>query len=81
MDKLKTAPGKEFDCDSFNFAPTLNRAYIRVSHLSLVTAAEVFSNPAETVQLWYGDQYLSQYTTLLSIKPEGNAIRIALRKE
>ena len=73
MDKLKTASGKEFDCDSFNFAPTLNRAYIRVSHLSLVTA--------ETVQLWYGDQYLSQYTTLLSIKPEGNAIRIALRKE
>lgn len=81
MDKVKTATGKEFDCDSFNYSPALNRAYIRVLHSSLVTVAKVFSNSAETAQLWYGDMYLSQYSELLSIKPEGDAIRIALRRK
>lgn len=81
MEKLTTATGKTFDCDYFNPFTPANQVNLRVLGVSLVEAATVFSNPAETVQLWYGNQYLSQHTKVVAIVPEGNAIRVVLGKE
>lgn len=81
MEKLKTATGKTFDCDYFNHFPPADQVNIRVLGVSLVQAATVFSNPAETVQLWYEKQYLAQHTKVLAIVPEADAIRVVLGKE
>ena len=81
MDKLKTATGKEFDCDYFNPFPPIGQINLRVLNVPLVTAVTVFSNPAETIQMWCGEQYAAQYTNLVAIVPEGNAIRVVLGKE
>lgn len=81
MDELITATGKKFNCDYFNPFPPAAQVNIRVLGVSLVQVATVFSNPAETVQLWCGDQYLAQHTKVVAIVPEGDAIRIVLGKE
>lgn len=81
MEKLKTATGKEFGCDYFNPFPTAGQTNLRVLNTTLATVAAVFSNPAETVQLWCGESYASQYTKLVAIIPEGDAIRVVLGKE
>ena len=82
MDKLKTATGKEFSCDYFNPFPPAGQVNIRILSASLVEIATVFGNPAETVQLWYGEtQYLAHHTQVVAIVPEGNAIRVVLGKE
>lgn len=85
MEKLKTATGKEFDCDYFNTCQTVSQINVRVLNTPLTTVATVFSDQTETVQLFYGDvagaQYASQYTKLIAIVPEGNAIRVVLGKE
>ena len=81
MDKLKTATGKEFSCDYFNPFPPAGQVNLRVLNTSLTNIATVFGNPSETVQLWCGEQYAAQYTKLVAIVPEGNAIRVVLGKE
>ena len=81
MDKLKTATGKEFDCDYFNPFLPIGQINLRVLNVPLVTAVTVFSNPEETVQMWCGEQSAAQYTKLVAIVPEGNAIRGVLGKE
>ena len=65
----------------FNPFPPANQVNLRVLGVSLVEAATVFSNPAETVQLWWEKQYLAQHTKVVAIVPEGDAIRIVLGKE
>lgn len=81
MDKVKTATGKEFDCTYFNPFPPMGQVNISIVNASFSTLAAVFSNPAETVQLWYGDQYLAYHTKLLAIVNDGDAIRVVLGKE
>lgn len=81
MEKLTTATGNTFYCDYFNPFPPANQVNLRVLGISLTEAATVFSNPAETVQLWFAKQYLSQHTKVVAIVPEGDAIRIVLGKE
>lgn len=81
MEKLTTATGKTYNCDYFNPFPPANQVNLRVLGVSLVEAATVFSNPAETVQLWWEKQYLAQHTKVVAIVPEGDAIRIVLGKE
>lgn len=81
MEKLKTATGKEFDCDYFNPFPPVGQLNLRVLNADLATVATVFSNQNETVQLQCGTQYAAQYTKLVAIVPEGNAIRVVLGKE
>lgn len=81
MEKLKTATGKEFDCDYFNPFPPVGQLNLRVLNTDLATVATVFSNSNETVQLQCGTQYAAQYTKLVAIVPEGNAIRVVLGKE
>lgn len=81
MDKIKTATGKEFDCTYFNPFPPMGQVNISIANESFVTLAVVFNNPGETVQLWYGDQYLAHHTKLVAIVDEGDAIRVVLEKE
>lgn len=81
MEKLTTATGKTFDCDYFNPFPSASRCNLRVLNTPLATVATVFGNPAETVQIWCEGTYIAQYTKLVAIVPEGNAIRVVLGKE
>ena len=81
MEKLTTATGKRFDCDYFNPFPPAAQVNIRVLGVSLVEVASVFGNPTETVQLWFGNQYLSQHTKVVAIVPETGAVRVVLGKE
>ena len=81
MDILKTATGKEFDCDYFNPSPPVGQVNLRVLNTPLAIVATVFSNPNETAQLWCDEQYAAQYTKLVAIVPEGNAVRVVLGKE
>ena len=81
MDKVKTATGKEFDCTYFNAFQPLEEVNISILNASFATLATVFSDPKETVQLWYMDQYLAHYTKLIAIVNDGDAIRVVLGKE
>lgn len=81
MEKLTTATGNTFYCDYFNPFPPANQVNLRVLGISLTEAATVFSNPEETVQLWFGKQYLAHHTKVVAIVPECDAIRIVLGKE
>lgn len=81
MEKVKTATGKQYDCDYFNPFPPAGQVNLRIPNASLVEVASVFGSPAETVQLWYGEQYLAHHTKLVAIVPEGDAIRVVLGKE
>ena len=80
MEKLKTATGKEFDCDYFNQFPQEGQLNIRIVGESLATIATVFADPRETLQLWWEGQYAAQYTQILAIVPETGAVRVVLRK-
>ena len=81
METLKTATGKTFDCDYFNPFPPAGQINLRVIGTPLTTVATVFSDPRDTVRMWCGEQYASQYTKLIAIVPEGDAIRVVLGKE
>lgn len=81
MEKLKTATGKEFDCDYFNPFPPANQVNLRVLNMSLANVVKVFGDPVETVQLWYEDQYLAHHTKVVAIVPETDAVRVVLGKE
>lgn len=81
MEKLKTATGKEFDCDYFNPFPAAGQVNLRVLGASLTEVVTVFNAPEETAQLWYGKQYLAHHTKLVAIVPEVDAVRVVLEKE
>ncbi len=81
MDQLRTATGKTFACDYFNLFPPAGQVNLRVIGASLTSVAAVFGDPAETVQLYWGKDYLAQHTKLVAIVPEGDAIRVVLGKE
>ena len=80
MEKLKTATGKEFNCDYFNPFPQAadKHPYSRGIPGDDCT---VFANPAETVQMWWEGQYAAQYTKIIAIVPETGAVRVVLGKE
>lgn len=81
MEKLTTATGKKFDCDYFNPFPPVGQTNIRILNTDLATIATVFSDPRETKQLWHENMYAAQYTKLVAIVPEGDAVRVVLGKE
>lgn len=81
MDQLRTATGKTFACDYFNLFPPAGQVNLRVIGASLTSVAAVFGDPTETVQLYWGKEYLAHYTRLIAIVPEGDAIRVVLGKE
>ena len=80
MEKIKTATGKEFYCDSVTQIDSPRRVYITIHGATVAEVAAVFSDPRETVQLHYGDIYISQHTTLLGIIPESGMVRVNLTR-
>ena len=80
MEKLKRATGKELSCDYFAVIPNPQQAYMRIVGLSLVEVATIFSNPNETVQLWYGEYYIANYIKLVALVPEATAIKVVLAR-
>lgn len=81
MEKLTTATGKEFSCDYFNPCQPTGQCNLRIVNEQILTVAAVFSNPCETMQLWCENQYAANYTRLVAIVPESDAIRVVLGKE
>lgn len=81
MEKLTTATGKQYDCDYFNPFPPAEQVNIRVMGISLAETARIFGDPVETVQMWWGNQYLAHHTKVVAIVPEDDAIRIVLGKD
>lgn len=81
MTELKTKTGKTFSCGSVTLLEAQNLLYVRLANVGLVQAATIFSDPRETVQLWWGNAYYAGYTKLDAIIPEGINIRVCLRKE
>lgn len=82
MAKLKTATGKEFECDYLTTIESPAFVFIRILNTPISTVAAVFSNPVETVQLWFENQYLAQYTKFVSLFPEeSTAVKVTLAKE
>jgi len=81
MEKIKTATGKEFDCDYVSVLSTPKWAYIRIYNTDIGTVATVFSNPAETKTLTFGAITLDGYTRMRNLVPESNCIRVTLEKE
>lgn len=81
METLKTATGKTFETDYFNPCPPVQRCSIRILKSNLAEVATVFGNPSETMQLRCGETYAAQYTRLIAIMPDGDAIRVVLGEE
>lgn len=81
MEKLKTATGKEFDCDYLAVLPMPAQAYIRILGTPITTVAAVFSDPEETLELRYCEHCLENYTRIVALIPEGDAIKVALAKD
>lgn len=81
MVKLTTSSGLEFDCDYFNPSEQTKQLNIRILGETLVRVAAVFSNPQETAALQCDGVYAANFTKLVAIVPEGNAIRVVLEKE
>ena len=81
METLKTATGKTFSCDFFNLFAPMQQLSVQIYGVSFADAATIFSNPEETKQLWFGKEYAAQFTKVVSMSPEGDSVRIMLRKE
>lgn len=81
FDTLKTASGKELQSDYLAVIPDPAQAFIRILGKKLPEVAAIFSNPNETLQLWHGQTYLAQYTKLVYISQEGDAVKVCLGKE
>lgn len=81
MTKVKTATGKEFECDYFNPCPQVGQLNLRVLSTPLAHVAAIFSDKSETAALTYENQYAAMYTKLVAIVPEMDAIRVVLGKE
>ena len=81
MEKLRTATGKEFDCDMVSVIHSPPRCYLHIHNTPLSTIAAIFDDPSETVQLWHGENYISGFNKLQAISDDDGAYRVTLRKE
>lgn len=81
MDQIVTKTGKKFDCGYLSVLPSPKWAYIRIYNTDIGTVATVFSNPAETGELTFGEITLTGYTQLKNLMPEPGCIRVTLEKE
>lgn len=78
MEVVETNSGKKFNCDYFSVIPVPPRMYIRISDAQIEQIASVFSDPAETCKITYGDSVVNGYTQLVAILPEGSVVRVVL---
>lgn len=79
--KLRMASGQMFECDYFNPCPAVGQINIRVIGVPLNEVVSIFSNSSETIQMWHEGQYAANYTHLVAIVPEPDAVRVVLGRE
>lgn len=80
MEKLKTATGKQFDCDFAVTIPNPPQLFLYIHNADFMDVASTFNSPKETIQMWHEDQYFSNYTNLTSISPDGNMLQVVLSR-
>lgn len=81
MEFVKTGTGKTFGCDYFNPFPQAAQVNIRILGTPMREVVAVFSDPKETGTLICGQQVVRNYTKVIAVVPEGNAIRVVLGEE
>lgn len=81
MSNVKTATGRELECDYFNPFPPLGQINLRIKGVPLTEVASIFNDPTETAALHWENQYAALYTKLIALVQEPDAIRVVLGKE
>lgn len=81
MSTLQTASGIKMECDYFNPSVQTRQLNVRVLNKSIAAVAGIFSDASETVKLFCDGRYEANFTRLVAIVPEGDAIRVVLEKE
>ena len=79
--KVKLASGKEFECDYMDHSERHRQANVRILNTTIYEISKVFSNPQETMQIWFEKDYAAGFTKLLALIDDGDAIRVVLGKE
>ncbi len=79
--KIKMASGRLFDCDYLDHSEQHRQANVRILNTPIYEISKAFSNPEETAQLWFENDYASGFTKLLALIDDGDAIRVVLGKE
>lgn len=80
METITTATGKVIQCNYFNLRPEVGRLRIQVAGIDIASAAAIFGDSQETMQLEFGNACAVGYTALVSIMPVNGGIRILLRR-
>lgn len=57
------------------------QATIRILNTSMQEVARIFSDPSETSQMWFENDYAAGFNKLLAVIDDGDAIRVVLGKE
>lgn len=81
MEKVRTVSGREFMCDYFNPCSPTGQMYVRLLDATLVDAATIFANKAETQTLECAGVKAEGYTRLVALVPEPDAVRVILGRE
>ena len=79
--KIKLGTGKEMDCDYLGHSDKRKQATIRILNTPISEVARVFSDPAETLQMHFENDYAAGFTKLLAVIDDEDAIRVVLGKE
>lgn len=69
------------ECDYMDHSEQRRQANVRILNTPVYEIARVFSDPAETVQLRFENDYAAGFTKLLAMIDDGDAIRVVLGKE
>lgn len=80
METITTATGKVIQCNYFNLRPEVGRLRVQVAGIDIASAAAIFGDSQETMQLEFGNACAVGYTVLVSIMPVNGGIRILLRR-
>lgn len=79
--EIQMASGLILECDYMDHSEQHKQANVRIINSSFQTVATIFSNPAETKYMIFGNAYAAGFTKLLAIIDDGDAIRVVLGKE
>lgn len=79
--KIRLASGIQFECDYMDHSERHRQANVRILNTPIYEISKAFSNPEETVQMWFGNEYAAGFTKLLALIDDGDAIRVVLGKE
>jgi hypothetical protein len=71
----------QLECDYMDHSEQRRQANVRILNMPMAEVAQIFSDPAQTVQLRFENDYAAGFTKLLAMIDDGDAIRVVLGKE